>query len=362
MDRESLKKQLRKRTQEAAERTDSGRRFKDIFVDDWPEGLSRWKVSEAEHVLDLLPFIAGKFLHRSKIQKNVRRGDVEYVMDLAVHQGLGPQRANVICISQMFDERCPPCEILYQLWAKEKLTDKEEKLLEVVKTKRRCVYIIRCLDGAKEMAKGRQVWEVAHWNFQRHIDELATLPKGGGHVIFSDVDEGKSVAFKRQGTRVDNTQYLGHKFVEREALSDDMIYYGNPEDKKLFPLDTLVHVPSFEEVFKTFFGFDYTGQAITIELALEGGAEEEKPPQPDTEPEPETEKETEPEPETEPEVKKEKPKLEIPGTSEETKEEAVVRECPAGGTFGKDLDKLPECGPCAIWDPCADEADKLASE
>jgi hypothetical protein len=44
MDRAALKKQLRKRTQEAAERTDSGRRFKDIFVDDWPEGLARWKV------------------------------------------------------------------------------------------------------------------------------------------------------------------------------------------------------------------------------------------------------------------------------------------------------------------------------
>jgi hypothetical protein len=330
----------------------------------WPEGLAKWKVSEAEHLLDLLPFIAGKFLHRSKIQKNVKRGDVEYVIDLMVHQGLGAGRANCICINQLFDDRCAPCEILYQLWAKEKLSEEEEKLLESVKTKRRTVYLLRCLDNAKEMSKGKQVWEVAHWNFQRHIDELATLPKGGGHVIFTDVDEGQSVAFKRQGTRQDNTQYLGHKFVPREPLPDEIIYYGEPEDKKLMPLDTLIHVPTFEEVFKTFFGFDYDGQAITIELALQG---EGKPAKEKKETPPEEEPEVE-------EDKKEKPKLAMPGSDDseeqteeqteeqETKEEVPDLECPAEGTFGVDLDKLPECGPCKLWDKCADKAEALASE
>jgi hypothetical protein len=359
MDRAALKEQLRKRTQEAAERTDSGRRFQDIFIDAWPEGLARWKVAEAEHLLDLIPFVAGKFLHRSKIQKNVKRGDVEYVIDLMVHQGLGAGRANCICINQMFDDRCAPCEILYQLWAKEKLTEAEEKLLEMVKTKRRTVYLIRCLDNAKEMSKGQQVWEVAHWNFQRHIDELATLPKGGGHVIFTDVDEGQSVAFKRQGTRQDNTQYLGHKFAPREPLPDEIIYH-DVENKKLFPLDTLIHVPTFEEVFKTFFGFDFDNQPITIELALQGE------PAPEKEKEPPVEKETPAE-----EEKKEKPKLTMPGDEEEKTEETEEKaekgetpdlECPADGTFGVDLDKLPECGPCKIWDKCADKAEVLASE
>ena len=37
-------------------------------------------------------------------------------------------------------------------------------------------------------------------------------------------------------------------------------------------------------------------------------------------------------------------------------------ECPGGGTLGKDIETLPECDDCAIWEECSDEAERLEKE
>ena len=343
-DRKKMKEALLKRQQESHDRRKDSGKFKSFFRDDL-EKVNFWKCSDKEHTIDIIPYIAGgNDPHNAK-------GDLCYVLDLFIHGGVGVNEDAYICLARSFNKPCPICD--HQKKLKEEGAD-EDSIIKINPT-RRTVYNIVCYDDDKELEKGIQIWTVAH----RYMEKLLTplgKKRGGGRILFVDPDEGKSISFERSGMGMMNTDYIGHKFEDRDyTISDKLLDAAHC-------LDDLIHIPTTEEVYLAYWG--EKGEEEAEEESVEEAEEEVD----------EKEVEQDEVEEKEEEVEKVKVKKKEPAKDsiaakrerrkiEKGKKESTGPKCPGGGEFGVDLDKLGEnCDNCPIWDDCAKRSDELEEE
>jgi len=341
-----MKEGLRRRVEESYKNRGSFRRG--IFREDLPEGVLFWKCGEGEHLIDVVPYIAGPNDPLTK------EGDPTYVLELRVHQGVGPAEGqDFVCLAENYGKPCPICEHRRQLRAE----GADDEVWKALYPKRRAVYNVICYDSAEEEDKGIQVWEVAWWFAERLFVELAKGPSVGSHrrggkevgfVPFADPDEGKSIAFTRQGSGARNTQYLGHRFVERDyEIPDELL-------EAAWVLDELIYIPTYEEVYDAYWG--------------EGSAPEEEPGELEEEQEligeeePEEEEPAEEKPRRVRGRKISKPEPEVEEEQDQEPENSDEEECPGGGVFGVDTDELEHCEECEVWEQCVEEYDRREKE
>jgi len=319
-----LKKDLEKRHEEAIETKDdtgSGD-YGTIFLKDaTPEGMEFWRPEYGEHLIDIIPFVAGAN------HPKVAEGRLSYVIDLWVHQNIGVGNDPFVCQVKNFKLADAICDYI----RKNRLTKSQWK---PIAPKRRTVYLVWVHDTPEEEEKGLQIFEVAHFFFEKNVDAIAKNPKGGAPVIFSDPDNGKTIAFEIQksgtykddsGTDRDSQAWIGHRFIDREEPIPDEILDTS------FSLDDIIDMhPDENKVFAAFNGED-------------SPAEEETEPE-ETEPEQEEPEETEPE--------QEEPEQEEP-------EKSTAGECPYGAKFGIECDMYEQCEECDSYDDCSDEQQRL---
>jgi len=301
------KEDLQRRHKESADRSSQGQ-FGTIFLrDKVPEGVTFWNCKSDKHVIDIIPYFAGKD------DPNAEEGKAQYLLDIWVHRNVGARDLVYVCPAYTWGEACPVCEDL-------KEQDYDEDYYDKMKAKHRTIYLVWVHDSPKEEKEGIKIWDVAHFFMQNHLDELAESPRSGGIVIFSDPDEGKMIGFSRKGTGAMNTKFIAHQFIERdEPIPDDIL-------ESAFPLDSVVKMrPSYEEIEKAYRG---TKSEPAEQQQEEQAAEEEEP-----------------------------RKRRVPLRREQSTDD---NECPAGGRFGVDIDKLADCEKCAVWDDCAAEFNKEA--
>ena len=195
-----------------------------------------WNCNDGEHLLDIIPYVAGDN------DPNVKNGDPQYVLDVWVHKGVGALQQSFVCPQKNFKNRCPICEKQLQMRKSGDYSDEEIKDLN---PKRRTMYNVFVWDSKEEIRKSVQVWEVSHFFFEKHLAELSKRPKGGGFIIFSDPDNGKSISFKKK-SKGQNMEFLGHRFEDRDEegeITDEML------DSALC-LDELIHIPTLKELQK----------------------------------------------------------------------------------------------------------------
>lgn len=345
--RKDLQEGLLKRSQESYDKKDDTGRYGTFFRAKSELGDKEfWKCGEAEHQIDIIPWIAGSN-YPSKNYK-IAEGDIAIVLDLWVHYNVGPNEDSVVCPARNYGNPCPICEHVNQLRKEE---DSDDDVIKEKLPKRRSIYQIVCYDSNDEEAKGVQIWDVAHYFMERHLTELSQKPKRGGFIPYADPDEGKQVYFKRKGQGQFNTEYMAHQFLDRDYVIDDGILDST------ISLDEAIVVLSYEELRNKYWGGEDTPAT--------GPDEEEE--QPTTKParaakrapvQKEPEEEEAPQEEKEPEEQP-KPRTRVRKQPAQ-EEESDGGKCPAGGVFGKDIDKpLPECDNCEVWDDCAAEADRL---
>ena len=360
----SQKQDLMKRHQEQVDNKDSGNEFATIFnKDNIPKGIGFWKCGKGDHEIDIIPFFAGKQHPR------VPEGELAYVVDLWVHTNVGPLRTPYPCTAKNFKENDPICEYI----AKNRL-DKDE--WKRVSSKRRTAYLVWVHDTPEEEKKGIQIWEVAHYFFEQHIDEIAKSPRGGGAVTFSDIESGKSIAFavKVTGkyndgtTDRDSISYSGHRFIDRQ--------YDVVPDRILdqsFSLDEAINMhPDYDEVHEAFYGSNKQSRKYAEpeedqdennepELEDDIPSKDQKVNKGRKKPEPEPEEDEDTNEETEEEMVEEEDSTD----DVEDTEEDDVTECPHDPDSFGEVDEHPECeanGGCPLWDECSDEAAKRAKE
>jgi len=223
-------------------------------------------------------------------------------------------------------------------------------LVKSLNTSRRTIYNIIVYDTEKEEDKGVQVWEVAHWFMERHLTPLAKDPRTAELLPFTDPDEGKSIAFERQGSGQTGTSYLGHKFVDREYVIPDEIL------DSVYCLDELVQQTSYEELYEAYWGEPVEGSSSKPVTAEEAPVEERK----------QTTRlrggTAKPKEELQKAATLGRRRPQQATSPEATKEGESTERCPNGGVFGRDLDQLDGCNDCEIYDDCAIEADKIEEE
>jgi hypothetical protein len=255
-----MKKEMEQRLQESYNSKDDSGKFKSIFVKDAVGNTPMWKCSEDEHFLNIIPYVAGKN------NPNTKAGQFAYSLDIFVHRKVGINEDSYICLARSYGKKCPICDEQAEIRKQE---DYDEKYVKTLNPTRRVIYNIECLDSDKELKKGIQLFEVSHYLFEKELAEIAKKPRGGGFILFSDPDEGKTVFFRKSGNGPTNTEYKAFKFEDREEpVSDEIL------DAALC-LDELIHIPSYEEVRNAFFGNDASDD-IPEETVTERAAEAEQ--------------------------------------------------------------------------------------
>jgi hypothetical protein len=258
--RAAMKKEMEQRLQESYNSKDDSGKFKSIFVKDAVGNTPMWKCSEDEHFINIIPFIAGKN------NPNTKPGQFAYSLDIFVHRKVGINEDSYICLARSYGKKCPICDEQAEL---RKQDDYDEKYVKSLNPTRRVIYNIECLDSDKEVKKGIQLFEVSHYLFEKELAEIAKKPRGGGFILFSDPDEGKTVFFRKSGNGPTNTEYKAFKFEDREEpVSDEIL------DSALC-LDELIHIPTYDEVYNAFHGND-GGEEIPEEQIIERAAEAEQ--------------------------------------------------------------------------------------
>jgi len=207
-----------------------------------PDGINFFVCKEATHIVDILPWEAGPNMPFDDQNLPITtEGDFDYVLDLYVHQNVGKINQPYVCPFENYAKPCPICEYM-----KANRLDKKE--WNNIRPKRRSIYLIWNRTNAEEEKKGVQIFDAAHFFMEEKIEEIAKLPRGGGYVVFSDPDNGKSVCWTRTGSGQTGTKYLGHRFVDRETAIPDRIL------DKTFSLDQVINMhPEYELIKK---GFD----------------------------------------------------------------------------------------------------------
>jgi len=236
-------KTLQKRHNKGTKKTGGGR-FPTIFNKEAiPEGVDLWRCDEGEHVADIIPFEAGPNMpFNERLQPITEEGKFDYVLDLFVHMNVGKMEKPFVCPYENFGKACPICEYI-------KAHRLEKETWKKLIAKHRVVYFLWVHDSREEEKKGIQIFQASHFFMEEKIEEIAKLPRGGGFINFSHPDDGKSLAWTRKGSGQKNTQYLGHRFIEREAPIPDKILDST------FPLDSIVNMhPEYEEIEKEFRG------------------------------------------------------------------------------------------------------------
>lgn len=222
----------------------TGGRFPTIFNKDAiPEGVEFWRCDEGAHLVDIIPFEAGKDMPFGNDDHPITdQGELDYVLDIFVHANIGNMNKPYVCPYENFGLPCPICEFI-------KANRLEKEDWRLLAAKHRVIYLLWVHDTREQEKKGVQIFEASHFFMEEKIEEIARLPRGGGFENFSHPDRGKSLAWTRKGKGMTNTQYLGHRFIEREEPIPDSIL------DQTFPLDSVVNMhPSYEEIEKEFKG------------------------------------------------------------------------------------------------------------
>lgn len=259
--RKQIKKQrnaLKKRHSEQVKNKDSRGRFPSIILNDLlPKGVEQWLPKEGEHFMDIIPWLAGPNMPYNSSNVPVSaESEVEYVLDIFVHQNVGTLRRPFVCPYENFGSDCPICEFI-------KSNELPQELWKDLKTKRRVLYLVWVHDTLELERKGVQLLEISHYIMEEKIAEQAKQPRGGGVIAFSDPDIGQTIYFNRKGSGQKNTQYTGHKLFPREMPIPEEIL------DQSFSIDKVVHMrPTYQEIEKAF-----KSQRASIEKLLHVSAD-----------------------------------------------------------------------------------------
>lgn len=371
--RAAMADKLLRRTQESINKADDSGRFSNIFK---PEiQIPQWVCGDGQHVIDILPYIVGNH-YPTRTFPDVRPGDPSYVLDVWVHKGIGINEDSFVCPARNYGLPCPICEHTAEL-RRSIDPDADEndpefgetiKLIKAISPKRRTVYNILCWDSDREINKGVQVWEVAHFFMEKNLTAISQRPARpggpavGGLINFPDPWDGKSIVFRREGTGK-TTSYIGHSFEDRpEYIPDEYNALIEGNENATYCLDEIVVIPTYETLYEAYFGKPYTG-----ELTVAERVQDEEPALPPTRPRTRpTAAQTPPAAPTTRGRAQSAPTRAAaaptpasrtrarPAPPPEPEEPAYEEQvCPAGGTFGADVDTFEQCSTCEIWDDCA---------
>jgi hypothetical protein len=326
--REEMREGFKKRMQENQNKQEGGY-YSPLFRKDIT--IPFMKCGEGYHTIDILDYIAGK--------NDQCPGEPNYCYEFYYYSNVGAGQGPILALGKTFGLPDPIAEV----FAKRQRDGADKDTLKSLSPARnpRVIYNVICCDSKEEEAKGVQVFHTSSYLMEDYLREMAKgciRPGMEGLnplIDFTDPVDGKSIKFKREGT-TENTKFILHQFVDRPkgfVIPESLL-------SKVFTLDELIYIPSYEEVQIYYYG---KGDHQPSERSLRNDSrqEEEKPKE-------ERKSRFDNQPADVPEkVAEEK-------AAETKPEEKASNPCPSGHLYGKEIDKFPkDCEPCPEWKNCA---------
>lgn len=232
----SAAEDLVSRTKESYQTRDSTGKYENCLSSDVP--LPEWKCKEGDHILDIVPWIAGPN------HPTVDEGKGTYLLDLWVHQKIGVNENEYVCPSRNYGKPCPICE---DIAAIKKTKGYDEDYVKSVEPKRRVVYAIIVYDSPQEEQQSPYVWEASHFLTEKNISAIARNKRTGGFISFANPDTGKTIEFTREGSGI-GTKYSGYMLTERDYVIPDEILDAVPS------LDDYIDILEYEELSNIYYG------------------------------------------------------------------------------------------------------------
>ena len=210
--------ELQKRTAESYARKDEYGTSFTYFRKDLKDVVF-WKPKEGIHIFDIIPSFCGPNWPMDNHGIRLPEGSPVYVLDILIHQNVGPNDAQFVCLARNYGQKCPICE--HQIELKREI-DYDQDLIKGLYPKRRNVYNIVCYDNQEEEDKGIQVLEIAHFFMEAKLIPLAMEARTKALIPFPHYEKGKTIQFEARkktytiGERaVQGLEYIGHKFLDR---------------------------------------------------------------------------------------------------------------------------------------------------
>ena len=281
---------------------------KSIF--DWSKvgkDVSFFKPVEGEiNKFDIIPYIIGSENHPLVRSQYLEVGSPDYSLEYWVHKNIGANNKQILCRKRMYGLDCPICEAGNKFYES-----------DMTKEARACWPSLRAIYNVRTMDGKRHVFDVSNHLFGKAFKAAqATQAEDGVIFLAADTEKGKTVKFMAthvKSGKMEFTGYEGITFVDRKNEVTDK----DVEDSICFA--SCLTIPSYEEVENLFSG---------------AMSEEEEPVE-----------------EAPPPKMPNRNKIEEEETPISKKEDAP-NECPHGGDFGKDNDKLKACDTCKVWKAC----------
>jgi hypothetical protein len=331
-----------------------------------PEGVELYmaEIDVRKIKLDFLPYVVSDSNHPCKNEKDgtAVKDSLWYRRPFKVHRSVGTDNLKFICPTSI-GKKCPICE--YQ----KKLYDQGRPKEETVPLypQRRSLYIVVDVEGEGTPL----IWNMADKMLQDML--VKRLKEEPDNEVFPSLEEGKTLEIRLKWDSIGEKgkpfpEAVDIDFIDREAYSEKVL-------DEVPDLDTVLIVPTYEELHAKFFELDVEDTGGKLSDVKE---EDENPPERkrrslrEVEPEKEEEKvparrslrevkeEKAPERRSarrEPEPEKEKPPRR--SSRREVEKEIPKGKCPYGHIFGKDIDNTNDCPECAVYDDCLDENEKV---
>jgi hypothetical protein len=296
------------------------------------------------------------------------------MLDLFIHQNIGPTQAQVICAKETFGKPCPICEQRQAFYNEGK---KDEA--GALKAKRTCFYNIQDVKNPDDI----MIWNVSHFLFEKELIEEAKASSDDGDIVdFVDIDDGKSISFRAadtsnviNGKNVTFQEFKSFSFTDREdALDDSWV-------KKAVSFDELMKLHTYDEAKKLLYGDEdedtdsddddekpKAKRKAKKPVVEDDEEDEDVDDDDDTDDEEDTDESDEDEEEESDEDEEDDepaPKAKAKPVAKKTTvgKPVTVFKCPSKHVFGKDCDKFPDdCSDCDIWADCAKEQKKLKAK
>ena len=287
--------------------------------------LEFYAPQEGRNRISIVPYTIKSDKHPLVKNKTLEVGDMDYVMDIWEHRGVGPGQSSVLCLKHTYGKPCPICEEAARL--KKEGKDDEAKAL---KAKRRVYYNV--FDPKDGKVK---IFATSHYLFEKELIEEARDDEDGGYIDFADPEEGKEIRFRAVKESLSGQEYFEYKsfsFEDRDDLLPKNVL------NRAVSFDELLEVPTYNQVEKLLYGADEDSDNDEEEV-------DEKPTPKKVKPEPVEEDEEE---ERALAPKKSKKVVE----EDEAECDKDCSKCPFGHTFGKDRDKFDDCDECDVWGEC----------
>jgi hypothetical protein len=360
-----------------------------------PDGISMFSIKKpGTYRIDIMPYIAGKG------NPFCDKGQPAFERTFWTHRDVGPNQDQYVCLAKTAGQACPVCEAQAKM---RKDPEADESVIKAMAPRERQLFNV--IDKANP-DKGIQLWEISYHLFGKLLDSRLKnqsdqdKEEEGDWQCFADLKGGFTLKLEAEEQVAGKNKFIEVTSIDFKPRKQD---YDEDMMEQAHCLDDLVIVLPYDKLKDIYLQTGDAGgededederkpsgrQSQGRSSAKDDEDEDEKPrnrkPKDDDEDEdkprrskrdeeddipfekPSDEEDEEPEEKPkqgktgkharkdEDEEEDEKPRRSKRDEEEpEEKPKAKKGECPAGGRFGKDCDKLKECRKCPSWNACDD--------